>query len=180
MPKTRAERLADLQIDRPFLSESEYEARKLDIELETASQTTPKSMEDRTAAGSSSPPAWIVAAISLVAILVMTKGCGVFAEDKPETRSVADSVVAATDACQIAIKAQLKAPSTAKFSGERAKLSSDPLDVSRKVSSYSVTGLVESQNSFGAMVASTFICSAQVPDDPKAKASASVVSITER
>src|SRR5262245_38063453 len=55
----------------------------------------------------------------------------------------------AAQACEDAVKDQLKAPSTAKFTNERYT-DSDP--------SWLVTGDVDAQNSFGAMIRSHFTC----------------------
>lgn len=56
----------------------------------------------------------------------------------------------ATSLCENLVKGQLKSPSTATFDHENASGSSD----------ISVTGTVNSENSFGAMLASNFTCSA--------------------
>jgi hypothetical protein len=59
--------------------------------------------------------------------------------------STGDAVVA----CEGFVKDRLKAPSSAKFSGEDAQQSG---------SVYTVTGAVDSQNSFGALLRSSYTC----------------------
>lgn len=58
-------------------------------------------------------------------------------------------------ACEERVKNSLKSPSTADFSGVTTT-GSGP---------YSVTGDVDSQNGFGAMVRSSFSCSVRMTDD---------------
>ena len=52
-------------------------------------------------------------------------------------------------ACRDWVRDRLKSPSSAKFSGE---------SVRRSGTSYTVTGAVDSQNSFGAMIRNDFTC----------------------
>lgn len=61
-----------------------------------------------------------------------------------------DRLFGAKDACESFVKGELKSPATAKFSSES----------SAKVSAteYTAGGSVDSQNSFGALLRSTFAC----------------------
>lgn len=62
----------------------------------------------------------------------------------------ADRSLEAKSTCETFVKRQLKAPATAKFSEESAAKVSDV--------EYTAAGSVDSQNSFGAMLRSTFAC----------------------
>lgn len=57
----------------------------------------------------------------------------------------------AIDVCHQAVEAQLKAPSTADFSGEK---------VIHTGTKYTVTGAVDAENGFGAKIRQTYLCSA--------------------
>lgn len=59
--------------------------------------------------------------------------------------------VLARSACRDAVKGKLKAPATAKFSGETTTGSGQS-------GTYSVAGSVDSENSFGALIRSSFSC----------------------
>jgi hypothetical protein len=62
----------------------------------------------------------------------------------------ADQSYSATVACEGFVKDRLKAPSTAKFSAESATDNGDK--------TWTVTGSVDAQNSFGAALRSSFTC----------------------
>lgn len=62
----------------------------------------------------------------------------------------ADRSLEAKAMCETFVKRQLKAPASAKFSGESATKVSDV--------EYTAGGSVDSQNSFGALLRSTFAC----------------------
>lgn len=57
----------------------------------------------------------------------------------------------AKDVCENSVKDKLKAPATAEFSDEQAALEG---------STWTVTGSVDSENSFGALIRSTYSCEA--------------------
>lgn len=65
----------------------------------------------------------------------------------------ADRSAEAKWACEEFVKKQLKAPATAKFSGEAAAKAAKPVG-----DEYIASGSVDSQNSFGALLRSTFSC----------------------
>lgn len=63
----------------------------------------------------------------------------------------------AADRCHDAVLAKLKAPSTAEFTGVRVVR-----EDGRRLTFYTVTGQVDSENGFGAKVRSGFTCKVQV------------------
>lgn len=91
---------------------------------------------------------------SVVAVLLLA-GCG---EDKPAGPAKPDtgklSEVALTDACHDAVKEKLKSPGTAQFGGEFRRESTTP----------ELTGYVDSQNGFGALVRTTWVCTGTATD----------------
>jgi hypothetical protein len=77
-------------------------------------------------------------------------GCGIYATVSHSSSNPAgDRGSNAVAQCESAVKNQLKAPSTAKFSGEDY-IDEDP--------TWLVTGSVDAQNGFGAMLRSGFNC----------------------
>ena len=60
-------------------------------------------------------------------------------------------------ACQDFVKEKLKAPATAKFSGQQTNVAG--------VNQWTVTGLVDAENSFGAMLRSNWTCSIRLDGD---------------
>lgn len=82
--------------------------------------------------------------------ITLALGAGIFFILNPDFSAydVESEVIAAA---QISVKSQLKAPSTARFSGSKETQVKDLGD-----DTYIVTGWVEAQNSFGAMVRSSF------------------------
>lgn len=71
-----------------------------------------------------------------------------FHGDEPTTD---DRQTAAVEACRESVRAQLKAPGSADFSGERYFERADV---------YTVSGVVDAENSFGASLRSTWTCTA--------------------
>jgi hypothetical protein len=97
--------------------------------------------------------AWVtvLATVAVVALCVARTG-----NSKTEPTSE-DKQADAKRACQEKfIPARLKAPATAKYSG---------VTVSGFSGSYEVAGSVDSQNSFGALVRSSFTCSVRLDGD---------------
>jgi hypothetical protein len=88
---------------------------------------------------------WIGLGVAAVIALVLV--CSLHGTGASGTEG--DRSNAAISACENAVKDQLKAPSTAKFSNERYT-DSDP--------SWRATGDVDAENSFGAMIRSHFDC----------------------
>lgn len=70
-----------------------------------------------------------------------------------------DSAVDAQTMCEEFVKDRLKSPGTAEFSGETAE--PDPADER----TYTVTGAVDSQNTFGGVVRNNFTCTVRLRDD---------------
>jgi hypothetical protein len=85
--------------------------------------------------------------------LVLLAGCGA---DKPATPrddgKLSESAL--KEACHGAIKDRLKSPGTAAFGGEFLRESTTP----------ELTGWVDSQNGFGALVRSTWVCTGTKTD----------------
>ena len=73
-----------------------------------------------------------------------------FGGHRGSTPALTDRSLEAKSMCETFVKKQLKAPATAKFSEESAAKVSD--------AEYTVAGSVDSQNSFGALLRSTFAC----------------------
>jgi hypothetical protein len=91
--------------------------------------------------------AWAAGIVGVVLVIVI--GIVISASHKPSGLSETDKQGAAFAACESAVKDQLKAPATAKFSGERYT-DNDP--------GWLTTGSVDAQNSFGALVRNSFRC----------------------
>jgi hypothetical protein len=90
----------------------------------------------------------IWAAGILVALLAICGGCQL-AQQSHKTDPEVDRSNAAIAACESSVRDELKAPTTAKFSDERYT-DSDP--------SWRVTGAVDAENGFGAMIRNRFEC----------------------
>lgn len=67
-----------------------------------------------------------------------------------------DRQSAAVEACRESVRAQLKSPGSASFSGEQYRETNDV---------YSITGQVDAENSFGASLRSDFTCVAEPVGD---------------
>ena len=95
---------------------------------------------------------WAIAAVILLcfggAVFLFGGGKG----DRGSVPSQSAMTVEARAQCRGAVKDKLKAPATAKFSDESVT-GSDPDSV------WFVSGAVDSQNSFGALIRSSFECS---------------------
>ncbi|ADD41568.1 hypothetical protein [Stackebrandtia nassauensis] len=101
--------------------------------------------------------------VAIVVLLSITLLGGValalvLAEDKPKPRSVEDQAI---DMCQDAVLQSLKAPSTADFVGEPIAFS----DGGEVAPVYTVTGEVDAENSFGAMLRNLYTCDIQTSND---------------
>lgn len=89
----------------------------------------------------------------LVALVGLACVGGIFAfvfRGGSSSDTPADRSLEAKAMCETFVKKQLKAPASAKFSGESAAKVSD--------TEYTAGGSVDSQNSFGALLRSTFAC----------------------
>lgn len=92
--------------------------------------------------------------VVVVGVLVIV-GIFVFSPKDPANAYSAQSI----QACRDAVRADLKAPSTADFSSEQAdKTSDDPV-------TYRVTGSVDADNSYGAHIRSSYTCTAEPHED---------------
>ena len=90
----------------------------------------------------------IVAAFVLIGIFVPVPGAG----GKADVPSLSQMTTEAKAQCREAVKDQLKSPASAKFSDETVT-GSEPDAV------WFVSGSVDSQNSYGALLRSSFECS---------------------
>lgn len=115
------------------------------------SQPTP---EDAPAEPQPSSNRWTIGILIAVVAVVGICVARVNSDSKP---SAADEERDAQRACEEQfVPARLKAPATAKFSG---------VSVSGSGGTYAVTGSVDSQNSFGALIRSTFSCTVHSSGD---------------
>lgn len=99
------------------------------------------------------PGVWIVTVV--VAVLVIG-GIVTGTSFGGSTDDEGPDAVGAQVACQDRVKTALKSPATAEFSGVKA--------VPQGGNTWTVRGAVDSQNSFGALLRSTFTCVAQSDD----------------
>ncbi len=103
---------------------------------------------ESTPGAKSSPSAFKVGCLVFVALVVLLfGGCAVLLVVGSNSDSPPDNSYAAQAACENSIQNRLKSPSTAKFNTQIS--GSDP---------YTVSGTVDSQNSFGATLRSSFQC----------------------
>jgi hypothetical protein len=93
---------------------------------------------------------WL-AACTILGLIVLVAICG--ANDTSSQPDKALIVVKVVDTCEAQVRQNLKAPSTAKFSGIWNTEVKD-----HGSGKYSARGWVESQNSFGAMLRNEYIC----------------------
>jgi hypothetical protein len=101
-----------------------------------------------TPAGRPSRPRWILPlVIAVVVLAIAAVGVGV-ALVLREPGS--DTSNAAIEACQDAVRKQLRSPSSAKFSEDRV--------VERAGATHYVHGVVDAQNGFGAMLRNRYEC----------------------
>lgn len=103
--------------------------------------------DERTSGTPTKRPDWWTWGIG-AGLLVLCLLCG-WGIHRSGSSDATDLGVDAERVCQDFVKQRLKAPATAKFSG---------LDHSADGADYTVTGAVDSQNSFGAMLRSGFTC----------------------
>ncbi|PZF63343.1 hypothetical protein DEI81_08015 [Curtobacterium sp. MCBD17_013] len=87
----------------------------------------------------------------IVALAIILTVIGSFSHSSDD--SVSDNSFEAKSACENQVKDHLKSPSTAKFN-----------DSVSGVGPFTVTGTVDSENSFGAMLRSNFECSVRVTE----------------
>lgn len=114
-------------------------------ELAAAAEAERKQAEQRSA----TRWAWVI-------VLVIAAVCGAFIF-KSNSDNKPDPAGDASRACENFVKDRLKAPSTAKFSGE--SVSDDG------TGRYTVTGSVDAQNSFGAMLRDHYSCLMRLDGD---------------
>ena len=107
----------------------------------------PAAAVDPTTSSSKSTLVWVGIVIAVIVVWTVVASFG--GDDGPD-RGPGDRF-GAEDVCKQAVKDRLKAPATAKFSSTKATLSGG---------SWTVTGAVDSENSFGALVRGNFTCQA--------------------
>ncbi len=93
---------------------------------------------------------WLVGVFAAILI-----GGWIWAAVFPEDDRGTD--LGAIDACHQAVKERLKSPASAKFSNDRAAETAE--------GQWTVTGAVDSENSFGAMIRGTYSCQARYDGD---------------
>jgi hypothetical protein len=101
--------------------------------------------EESPAAPPTSKPGGVWVVVGVVLVVLVCVGALVF---RP-TSGAGDAERSAKDACQGFVKERLKAPATADFSGEAVTVDGK---------TYSVTGDVDAENSFGAKLRMTYTC----------------------
>jgi len=117
--------------------------------------------ETAESAKASAPWWWYAVGVAVLA------ACGLFVFQSQHTEPTSeDNSRDAQRACEKNfIPSRLKAPATAKFSGE---------SVSHAGETYTVTGAVDSENGFGALIRASFTCVMHSSDDQWVLDSASV------
>lgn len=103
-----------------------------------------------------------IIAPALISAALLLPACG---DDAEVTETVKKGWI--KDNCRDVVKDRLRAPGTAKFSGESVSASG--------VHDYTVTGSVDSENGFGALLRSTYVCSATSSDGDRYNFNATVV-----
>jgi hypothetical protein len=98
--------------------------------------------------------AWLIALVLVAGI----GGCSAWAASRGSTPSEADKHRDAGRVCKDFVKRQLKAPATAEFGTP---------DVTGSAGTYSSTGTVDAENSFGAKLRSTYTCQVHEASDRK-------------
>lgn len=117
--------------------------------------TTPEPAEP--AEPATAPKAGRTGTIIAAAIVVLCLGIGVAAGVKNSSGPDAPDQYDAKVMCRTFVERQLKSPSTAEYSDETA--------ANTGTRTWTVTGNVDSQNSFGAQVRSVFRCEMTVSED---------------
>lgn len=143
----------------PMAKREEYDAALADLErLKVSGRVTDaeyarlrgKLVAEQPMTGCGKGVLWVAIGIPVLVI----GGCNILsAVGHNSAPSESGMQSTATVACRTAVKDQLKAPRTAKFSDE---------SVSGSSGAYIVVGNVDAENSFGALVRSGFRCSARV------------------
>lgn len=122
--------------------------------------------------------ALIWGAVILAVCTVLVVSClgsvdsGKPASDEP---AVTPSAEGAINVCEQAVENQLKAPATAQFSGEKVSDDTDPGELPSFGTEFKVTGEVDSQNSFGAMIRISWKCTATATGGVNYDASATIL-----
>ncbi len=100
------------------------------------------------------PSAWWAALIAIAVIAALSVGFAIFGgdEEAPATEPAGPTAAEAIAACQEAVKLRLKSPATAQFGGEQFAPAQDRGYPAK------VTGHVDSQNGFGALVRNRYEC----------------------
>ena len=98
-----------------------------------------------------------VVMVAIVVMMMMGVGLGALMLGGPSAPAGPDDMDALT-VCQQFVEKQLKAPSTAEFSGHIIK-NSNP--------DWTVTGDVDAENAFGVMLRNRYVCNVSVNPDGK-------------
>lgn len=95
---------------------------------------------------------YVIAVAVVVVIIAAVSTWNTLINAPNRSQPVADPAAAAISACHVAVKAQLKSPTSAKFSGETAAASG---------TTWKVRGNVDADNSFGASLRYTYQCNVE-------------------
>jgi len=98
---------------------------------------------------------WKIGAWSIIVLMVLVFGSAIFGEKDPDKYSAGGRANAEFMA-EAGVKALLAAPSTASFSGRASSL---------KGGIWTVTGSVDAQNAFGAMLRKSYACAFRFDGD---------------
>lgn len=97
--------------------------------------------------------------LALLVTLALRLGRGDEGGGEGETPSIADLRFSVVSQCEKQIKGQLKAPATARFSEETT--------TGPSAGQWTVDGVVDAENSFGALIRSRWSCDAQYDPDTR-------------
>lgn len=95
----------------------------------------------------------------VLVIIAIAVSCSISVSKSHEDATKKINIVSARNVCEKAVKQQLKAPDTAKFTWDKQDVTSD--------TAASLSGHVSSENSFGALIATNVTCEATY--DPAAQ-----------
>lgn len=99
----------------------------------------------------------VLGIVGVVSVILLLWSCVAGSASKPdEPPTMSEVRFMAIDTCHEAVTNQLKAPATAKFTNDEAKLAEG---------GWTVTGSVDSENSFGALIRSSYTCTARLDGD---------------
>jgi hypothetical protein len=96
--------------------------------------------------------------LSILFFIALIAGCSALVANNDPTKDPANIQYNAQQTCEGWVKDKLKAPATADFGGAAEVVTDDPSDPALEPA-FTITGVVDAQNGFGANVRSTWTCS---------------------